>query len=216
MVLVGVYVNDVLGAYIIKEDERFKRTVRVLKCEKCPGIAGRSTDREAALCVACAPLAVPKNLLQHAKGHQEDRAAKMLEDGKKVPEDFHDLIKPQALYDKWNANQACVHCGRQTVLIADVELYGACSMDRKDGKFNYMDPCISCRPCNNMMKDYDKAVVKYAIATGAMPLHEQRDDYLEYQATRVNHQFWCVNDLKCTFGKYTCDGVHKCLECTSL
>jgi hypothetical protein len=33
IVLKGVYVDDVLGAYVIKEDERFQQTVRVLKCE---------------------------------------------------------------------------------------------------------------------------------------------------------------------------------------
>ena len=48
-----------------------------------------------------------------------------------------------------------------------------------------------------MMNDHDKAVVKYAIATGVMPLHEQRDDYLEYQVKLVNdNRSLDLKDLK--------------------
>jgi hypothetical protein len=70
-----------------------------------------------------------------------------------------------------------------------VELYGALSPDREEGpNVNYMDPHISCRPCNNMMRDFDKAVVTYALAKGAMPLHEdQREDFMAYQVALVNH-----------------------------
>ena len=44
IVVAGVYVDGVLGAYMIKEDAVFERIVRVLKCERCPGISGRTTD----------------------------------------------------------------------------------------------------------------------------------------------------------------------------
>jgi hypothetical protein len=93
-VLEGVYVDDVLGAYVVKEDARFQRIVRVLKCEgngrPCSGIAGRNKDDQPALCAACDPLTVPTYLLQHAKGSQVDRAAKLEE----VPDDFHYCITP--------------------------------------------------------------------------------------------------------------------------
>ena len=186
IVIKGIYVDGVLGAYVIKEDVRFQRTVRVLRCEgvrqgvRCSSIAGRSQDKEPALCVACDPLTVPTYLVKHAKGHQKERAKIMKEAGEEVPEDFHEIIEPQALLDKWNANKNCVHCGQETVLSADVELYGALSMDRPNGG-NYTNPLISCWPCNNMMKDYDKDVVTYAVTTGQMPLHEQREDFVAYQ-----------------------------------
>ena len=73
------------------------------------------------------------------------------------------------------------------VLSADVGLYSAASMDRESRDDNYMNPHISCWPCNMMMGDYDKAVVKYAVATGNMPLHEQREDFEAYQVARVNN-----------------------------
>jgi hypothetical protein len=97
-------------------------------------------------------------------------------------------MTPRALFDKWSANKECVHCGRQTVLSADVGLYGALSMDREEGPVaNYLDPEISCWPCNMMMRDYDKTVVTYAVTTGEMPLHEHREDFVAYQIARVNH-----------------------------
>jgi hypothetical protein len=62
-------------------------------------------------------------------------------------------------------------------------------MDRERGiDANYLDPHISCWPCNWMMQDYDEAVVTYAVATGAMPLHERRRGWLAYQAALVNNQ----------------------------
>jgi histone H3/H4 len=129
IVLKGVYIDDVLGGYVIKEEERFQRTVRVLKCEEngCTGIAGRSQDTVPALCVACAPLTVPARLLHNAKVSQAQRAARRDE---AASEGFHDRMTPQALHDKWSADKACVHCGRETVMSADVELYRALSMGR--------------------------------------------------------------------------------------
>jgi hypothetical protein len=183
-VLRGVYVDDVLGAYVVKENERFERTVRVLKCEGngrvCTGIAGRCQDGRPALCAACDPLALPTHLLLHAKGNQVRRA----NGREQVPEDFHDRISPRALHDKWNAGE---ECGRETVLSADVGLHCALSMDREEGPdVNYADPAISCWPCNNMMKTYDKAVLTYAVATGKMPLHEHREDFMAYQIALLN------------------------------
>jgi hypothetical protein len=126
---------------------------------------------------------VPTRLLRGAKGHQVRRAASH----KDVAENFHDRMTPQALHDKWSADKACVHCGRQTVLSADVKLYSALSMDREEGpNVNYMDPNISCWPCNNMIRGFDKAVVTYAVATGEMPLHEHRVDFMAYQVARLN------------------------------
>jgi hypothetical protein len=188
-VLRGVYVDDVLGAYVVKENERFERTVRVLKCEgngqSCTGIAGRSEDGHQALCGACDPLTVPTCLLRAAKGDQVKRADSRGE----VAADFHDRISPQALHDKWSADKECAHCGRTTVLGTDVELYSALSMDREEGpNANYMDPEISCWPCNLMMRTYEKAVVTYALATGNTPMHEdQRVDFMAYQVARLNH-----------------------------
>jgi hypothetical protein len=50
-----------------------------------------------------------------------------------------------------------------------------------------MDPEISCWPCNSMMMDYDEAVVAYALATGATPLHDdQREDFMACQIARLN------------------------------
>jgi hypothetical protein len=61
-------------------------------------------------------------------------------------------------------------------------------MDREAGpNINYMDPHISCSPCNQMMRDYDKAVVAHAVATGAMPLHEHREDFMAYQVALLNN-----------------------------
>ena len=105
LVVAGIYVAGALGAYAIKEDARFERTVRVLKCEKCPGIAGRSQDTSTALCVKCDHLTVPTYHLANGKASQKVRAAKR----GAVPDDFHELMSPQALYDKWNADKACVH-----------------------------------------------------------------------------------------------------------
>ena len=72
-------------------------------------------------------------------------------------------------------------------MVADVWLSNAMSMDRDGFDSNYKDPAISCRPCNEMMSHYDKNVVRYAVATGLMPLHEpQREDFVAYHTTRAN------------------------------
>ena len=199
VVLKGVYVGDALGAYVIKEDRRFQHTVRVLKCEgrdgKCNGIAGRNKARDKAMCVDCDPLAVPRHLLVQAKSNQSQRAKWQ---GGGVPEDFHDLIPAQGILIKWENSKICVHCGRATVLIADVGLNSAASLDRKEGKHaNYTDPSISCFPCNRLMGAFDKAVVTYAVATGSMPLHEgqrEEEDYLAYHASSLNRSR--ASDLK--------------------
>ena len=128
-------------------------------------------------------MAVPKRLLEQAKGNQKTRAEK-----REVRDDFHDLISEQGLFNKWNANKECVHCGTHTRLIADITLYSQLSMDKESPDDNYTNPLISCLPCNHRMRDYDKSVVLYALVTGKMALHDQRADYIAYLTARLNDQ----------------------------